>query len=559
MARLIPKIDPGDIENPGERKLAAALVSQLPKSVDVFHSFNWLARDGNKPVQEGECDFVLLDPRYGLLFIEVKGGSLSYDPRDFTWRRILPSGERREINKNPFAQARTSMHEICDHIRKRIPGANRHLPFTHGYATAFPDARFSGALPADVEPAQILDAEKCQDLGPSIERIFRLFARHEHRSLDERQVQAVHEALYPRFDILPVLWRKVEDQEERLQRLTEEQQRLLDLLRNQKTAVVAGVAGSGKTILALAKAQQMAARGLRTLFLCYNKPLKEWLQSSIEAGPYSCLVIENFHGLAEHLCKKVGISIWDSGNPREASFWQDIAPECLMNACDLLSPEDKFDAVIVDEGQDFHELWWTALDGIFRHPEAKECFYVFHDPNQNLYVDKPSIPADLGAPFLLTTNCRNTVRISEHCASLINQTAEAHPRAPEGEPPRQITARSLEEAFRLAGRQVREWCMPSLGNLRPSQIAVLADSRSRSTWPRDFQTINIAKSLDSWRANKGVLLDTWSRFKGLEADAIVIIETPTTPQAHAAAHLYVAHSRAKHLLTIIRVEEHPEL
>ena len=42
MARLIPRIDPSDIINSGERKVAEALVSQLPNDVEVFHSFNWL-------------------------------------------------------------------------------------------------------------------------------------------------------------------------------------------------------------------------------------------------------------------------------------------------------------------------------------------------------------------------------------------------------------------------------------------------------------------------------------------------------------------------------------
>ena len=39
-----------------------------------------------------------------------------------------------------------------------------------------------------------------------------------------------------------------------------------------------------------------------------------------------------------------------------------------MQACERLGPEHKFDAVVVDEGQDFDELWWTRLLNAQRYP-----------------------------------------------------------------------------------------------------------------------------------------------------------------------------------------------
>jgi hypothetical protein len=46
----------------------------------------------------------------------------------------------------------------------------------------------------------------------------------------------------------------------------------------------------------------------------------------------------------------------------------------------------------------------------------------------------------------------------------------------------------------------------------------------------------------------------WSRFKGLEADAIMIIETSLSDDVKEIANRYVARSRAKHLLTLIQVD-----
>lgn len=76
--------------------------------------------------------------------------------------------------------------------------------------------------------------------------------------------------------------------------MTDDQQRILDILANQTKAAVRGVAGSGKTILALAKAQAIARDGARTLFLCYNRPLQDWLRNAVSESFGDSLVIKNY-------------------------------------------------------------------------------------------------------------------------------------------------------------------------------------------------------------------------------------------------------------------------
>jgi DNA helicase IV len=53
MARLIPKINPDEIENSGERMLAKSLISQLGAEVEVYHSFRWLAENERGTLDEG--------------------------------------------------------------------------------------------------------------------------------------------------------------------------------------------------------------------------------------------------------------------------------------------------------------------------------------------------------------------------------------------------------------------------------------------------------------------------------------------------------------------------
>ena len=211
---------------------------------------------------EGECDFVLLDAENGLLFVEVKGGSLLFDGRQ--WVRIV-RGEERLLNKDPFAQAQRGMHDIVGLVRDQFGRAGGNLPFTYGFAVAFPDSRFDGQVPPSIQRELILDAAKLRQVdrfGPA----------------NLSQLQSTRP---PRAD--------------RPQRMTDDQQRILDILANRTRAAIQGVAGSGKTILALAKAQAIARAGARTLFLCYNRPLKDWLRNVVPESFGDSLAIENYH------------------------------------------------------------------------------------------------------------------------------------------------------------------------------------------------------------------------------------------------------------------------
>ena len=118
-----------------------------------------------------------------------------------------------------------------------------------------------------------------------------------------------------------------------------------------------------------------------------------------------------------------------------------------------------------------------------------------------------------------------------------------------------VHAGSIEDAFREAGRRVRQLCMPNLGGLRMSQVAVLAPGFSGDDWPEQFGAIPATRSFEEWGEGKGVLIASWHRFKGLEADAIVIIDTSGRDEGRERVNRYVARSRAKHLLSVIEVGE----
>ena len=150
MARLIPSIQPEEIGNRGEQFMARYLVDQLPDEVEVFHSFSWQRRDERDRPQEGECDFILVDPQRGMVGIEVKGGQIEYDPEAGLWWRQKKGGSREALNRNPFDQVNRSMHTIRQLLEKAL--CTPYLPFTYTYAAAFPEGRFIGTPPPGTTP-----------------------------------------------------------------------------------------------------------------------------------------------------------------------------------------------------------------------------------------------------------------------------------------------------------------------------------------------------------------------------------------------------------------------
>ncbi len=74
----------------------------------------------------------------------------------------------------------------------------------------------------------------------------------------------------------------------------------------------------------------------------------------------------------------------------------------LLEAVD--APGPRYDAIVVDEGQDFEDDWWLLLQLLLNDPDAG-ILYVFYDSNQAIYPRPPGLPEDL-VPYSLSENWR---------------------------------------------------------------------------------------------------------------------------------------------------------
>jgi len=372
--------------------------------------------------------------------------------------------------------------------------------------------------------------------------------------LNREQMSGIQLALSPAFRLLPVLFRQIAEQEERLVRLTEDQIRLLEFLGAHDRAVIRGVAGSGKTILAIAQAQKFARGGKKTLFVCFNRSLAEWLQEDRPSEFKDTIKIDTFHGICSEFCRKARIPFspqWNDGG----EFWRTTAPELLLSALEVIP--DRFDAVVVDEGQDFYPDWWIGLEMINSGGENGP-FYVFFDPAQNLFVDEDLAIPDLGHPVNLHTNCRNSRCIALTCSKIRGVDVPIRGDAPEGTETVIRYASQPESQARAVQKYVKDWI--DKGRLRPSQIAILSPfdkSKSCLAAVSRLGKTRICTNLCEWQADHGVLVATIRSFKGLEADVIIVTDVPDPKSSSyfSVADLYVACSRAKHMLVVLMAEK----
>ncbi len=305
--------------------------------------------------------------------------------------------------------------------------------------------------------------------------------------------------------------------------MTDDQVRLLQFLGAHKRAAIKGVAGSGKTILATAQAQRFAREGLKTLFVCFNKSLAEWLESNLPDEFRNLIKIDHFHGLCAEFCRKAHIPFapkWNDGG----DFWRFKATDLLLSALEIVP--DRFDAVVVDEGQDFEADWWIALEMLNSSGEEGP-FYIFFDPAQNLFVDQELSIPDVGTPFDLPTNCRNTKQIALTCGKIRKVEIPVRPDAPDGI----VTEVAIIPQTEARAQKIRQLVEAWIGNgkLKPSQIAVLSPfDKSKSCLADDTKIgkVPLCTNPNEWRADKGVLFATIRSFKGLEADAIIVTDVP---------------------------------
>ena len=400
MAKMIPATPRTFAPESLENIMFDALERLLPENYYVFHSLK-IITVVDSVIKESETDFVIFCPDRGILCLEAKAGHVQYDGG--TWRY----GSGIEMSHDgPYNQAANSKYRLLDYIKTNAKDLAKKCKMLH--AVWFPSVSQRELRHEILPPESLIDItltkEDLTNPLPGIEKIFSMdLPNHIQTSLSEKEAeQLLRRVLCPSFNLVPALSFEHDLKKQVFHRMLSEQTCVLNYLVEQKTAVIQGAAGTGKTLIALEKARRHAENGEKVLFLCYNKFLQEFIAASC---PHENIDYYTIDGFACRFC--------NTGEPNYLLLKAKLEDY-------YLDENFPYAHIIIDEGQDFgqsnieeNEIIGLLENIIVDRENVEGSFYVFYDSMQLVQGDRvPEYILNADCKLTLYKNCRNTENIA---------------------------------------------------------------------------------------------------------------------------------------------------
>jgi hypothetical protein len=512
-----------------------------------------------------------------LLIVEAKAAKIALP----TERGAKNTPNLNVVSEAYFTQAKTLEDELA-HFLLNAPLTSQHMAsYRIGSAVWFPfsqhqwphDAHDTRKVPNNL----ILD---CADLKNPEAGLLRVFAYLGQRSSDVPLSDAAVEALIATLDqATPTMQARLSvrarEADELIERLTEEQYEVLEALSDQPWLAIPGAAGTGKTVLAYEKAFRLAREGKRTLLLCSNPALANWLVEMLDRDRRPETALFDIFDL-KALC-----ALAPQRRGRLALVEDDEAPE-VSRAAQAISDLAKnwrrekklYDAVLVDEGQDFDQPLWRSFRQLLRD-ERSGLFYVFFDMAQRERDGawEPDLPGRVRYHLPLVINMRNAWHIFELVQRFYPERAKRQMRwrgaigtPPAYFDPREVTAPPGEDPEETAMRQALR-LLTEVEQIAPQDILIITcrPQRSKTQHASQWYARGAEFALGKHAIHRGaarvegtIALSTVRAARGVERLAVILCELDGLPKASPNSRdklLYSAISRAKHQLVVLGSQE----
>ncbi|MDY7788255.1 ATP-dependent helicase [Burkholderia ubonensis] len=543
MARLIPD-DWKSLAATGaaerERETLAALEHALPDSYTVYHGVHWTRAEQGFSVF-GEAAFVVVSPAGRVLLIEQKAGFLRETPKGLV--KVYLQTERNV----PIQLARTQ-----ETLHRRLTAALGAGVYGVEALLYCPDYTIRQAAIAGVPSERIVDATRKAQLAQVIQQIL---------PADEPRVAnapKIHHFLADELALTPDTSALVGQAGTLVTRLSgglASWARQLEFTPFRLRVI--GTAGSGKTQLAVQAMRDAIAAGRRVLYVCFNRPLADYIARIAPPGAK----IANYHQLCDWVARDGGYTpdfdAPDAFGRLEARFAETPVPERW-----------RFNVLIVDEGQDFHPSWATALERLLAPDGA---WWWLEDPLQNLYMREPvALPGWVSLKAL--TNYRSPRDLLDFVRDVVGRVEPLAAELRSGSPfdgsdlvvsaygDANASPAALADACIDATKRAITQAL-SLG-FRKQDIAVLSYRGRESSalaaldqlGPHQVKRFTGKYDLfgNPEYHDGDVLLDSIYRFKGQSAPCVILTEIDfDTLDARAARKLFVGATRATMKLLLV--------
>ncbi len=578
MAQMIPEYLP-DHATQGERAIFAALQA-LPPEVLVFYE---------PIVKRRYPDFIVIDPQAGVLVIEVKGWRagwiLEASRKEI---RIRQAGQER-IDDHPLLQARKYQDRLMSLCQSHPQG--RLLLTPRGkFACAFGHVAILTGISRQGLGERGLDevfpagSTICSDeweaaLLEGAEAIRRLLLgafdpEIPCRPLTMDRVNVLRGLIHPvvRLDRPASSSSSVAPAEQEDIRLLDfEQERCARDMRSGHR-IIYGVAGSGKTVILIARAKLLAEdESKQILVLCYNVPFAEHLRKTL--GVYSNISVSTFGQWARQQRAPINLT-------SEEAFGQGLLVRLECGEGDA----GRFDAILIDEGQDFAPSWFKCAVDALKDPAGSDLV-IAYDTSQNLYKRLPISWSALGVRIKggkggsrttrMSINYRNTKEIIAAACTFALPPSPRDDDAPESLAIDAAAARRQGPwpvVLKVSGRDATIAQSAAIAE-QITQGGYLAGDLSFTAAPGDIRIVYVrdedglrarlqhvlhAKSLDA------IQLTTVHKAKGLQAKVVMLIcaeqlpsQFPERDEQAERALFYVALTRPEDLLIVLYTYDTP--
>ena len=592
MANLYPAIFPLDPDNPEmfkkgkitEKKVFNKIGKIYDESVDIFYGIEFIRENLKGYIKDFEfADFIIIHPKMGILFLECKGGLLEYQKIERKWYQ-----NNNKLNRGPFEQLRDGKFNFIELLKKNYGIKNTEknswidkIPFVQG--AIFPDTpKIKGSLPPDILPEMVIWADGFLDLEKSCQKIFNLYKRQFRMQPD------IHEAIR-KFIIADNLKSPFKDslkhgeKEQELQ-FDRIQQQFISSVFDNRHLIIKGLAGTGKTIIAAKAATKKKYKDKKVLMLTKTKGLCQFLKVLIKRNPLSKttnLRIASIDSFVSETSRRLKLPNpfpkdenekrrFKDENEKRRFFDYDNPKNCKKIFDEF--PKERFDLVLVDEAQDFHENWFAALNSIVKF--AGSICYLY-DPLQTTipYSMSEILKNPNRINFSVSSfnvNYRNTSAISNLLSKLIKKyfpneqlIYSEHSDTNKGRPPTLIEANSFEVIVKKTIEQVKN--LISKEKFKPMDIGVLGVDSMRATdyganlWMGpELKKLDL-KVISAWdyslpymdpKEENDITLSDVRSFKGLEKSVIILVNFAELNEK-SVQQIYTGLSRARGDLIVI--------
>lgn len=420
MARLIPDSAFSDPEmTPGERRLVRNLYQSLEDSCIVWYQPH--LPSARRP------DLIVYIPTIGLILYEVKDWSLeNVVSANADFWDVKFNGEIKS-ETNPFKRVRVYFYKLTERLNREeilISKDERHkgkIKFPIATAVAFANINKNDFLKSPVsktiDSKYILFKDEISEIGNSLvgkallDKIKTQFDPWwSNEELNVEELDSLRGILYPEITSK----QKEKGGGSKTIILDETQEQVAKKI-GDGHRIVRGVAGSGKSLVLCAKIKMLLKEkpNWNILLTCFNislaSQLKYYLESfSEDEDPKSIEIykkeiaarvkVVHFHGLAKEIIPRGQWPIInDSQILKTAKFanLEEYEKEAELDEMKssllgqklqelaVTRPMKLFDAIIIDESQDFHPAWLKAL--LLMLNGETNFLLLAEDPNQKIY------------------------------------------------------------------------------------------------------------------------------------------------------------------------------